>query len=258
MPGPRRRAAARPARRNPTPPAAPAPGDRRPPRRVEQRRPAGPARRPAARRRPGSRPSAGRRRAAAPRRPEQRVVDVAGHDELGARPAAGRSPDRSTVGQPVERARHRAPARRPSRVEEPRAQRLQHAGAAVGAGAAADAEHDLGCSPGRARRGSARRCRNCWPPTAPGRPPAAAPARTRAASSTTADVVPDRERRRHRLAGRARTTVTGTRSKPAATAASSVPSPPSATGSTRTTSPGARPAARRRRPRRPRPRSASP
>ena len=117
---------------------------------VDRRRPAGPAPRPAARRRPGSRPSAGRRRG---RRRAGRAAGCRRRWPGRTRRRAGASPART--GRP----RRAAPATPPpsgssspswSRKRAP--ERLQQAGAAVGARAAADAEDDPGAALVQGRR----------------------------------------------------------------------------------------------------------
>jgi hypothetical protein len=74
-------------------------------------------------------------------RPEQRVVHVGGRDHLGPGACQVPEPGRVDVVQPGQR----RPARREfvsRRVKQPGAQRGDHARAAVGAGHAAQAEHD--------------------------------------------------------------------------------------------------------------------
>ena len=108
---------------------------------VDARRPAGPAPRRAARRHPVTRPSAGRRRAAAPRAPSSGLSTSLArpNSTAGQPPVEAGQVDRRQVGQGAAAERELPPGR----VEEPRAQGLQHPGAAVGARAAADAEDDL-------------------------------------------------------------------------------------------------------------------
>ena len=74
-------------------------------------------------------------------RPEQRIVDVAGEYEVGA--GDGGMQVGQVESHRVEQRRAATPDVLTRRVEHPRTERLQHAGATVGGGAAAEPDDDL-------------------------------------------------------------------------------------------------------------------
>jgi len=89
------------------------------------------------------RPSAARTHRRSPPRPDERVVDVHGHHHVGGA-QAGIQPGHV---DPVEAGQGGAAGGEvlPCGAEQPRAEGLNHPGAAVGARAAADAEHQVAC-----------------------------------------------------------------------------------------------------------------
>ena len=129
----------RPRPRRP-PRAGPATRHRRPPP-PRPRPPSGPARRPAPPRRTGVAPFCGPYTAAAPLGPSSGLsTSLATTTRVSA--SAGCRPERSSRARSASAAPP-GPSSRPVSGEEPGAERLQHPRAAVGARAAADAQHDL-------------------------------------------------------------------------------------------------------------------